>query len=135
MGILAQELRLGNIVDTVNHGNGITSPNKQPMWIQAIELHSIELCNVKDSIHDTRRFLRKSLNDIIPIPLTEEWLLKFGETYGTEWHFNGITFEQFEDGLFYSGGEGIKLSMKAIDYVHQLQNLFFSLCGKELEIV
>ena len=77
------------------------------------------------------------LNNIKPIPLTEEWLVRFGfkrdnkydftlnvkdvgEFYtSSEWfHGNGyITFEHF----------GIKLF-----YLHQLQNLYFALTGEEL---
>lgn len=71
---------------------------------------------------------------IKPIPLTEEWLLKFG--------YSEIEFSipkkyrnhsrvslrcNFDDErLFYDG--------RQIQYVHQLQNLYFALCGEELTI-
>jgi hypothetical protein len=78
-----------------------------------------------------------------PIPLDEEWLLKFGftkrrATYlyykkdGVELfyvkgkkrdahHLNGFYYENF-------------LPLLPVDYLHQLQNLYFALTGKELEI-
>lgn len=142
-----RELRIGNLVDTVNHGNGVTSPNKQPMWIQAIELHSVELCHLKDTIHDTRRFLRKSLNDIIPIPITEEWLLKLGfeKIEGDEWKVfipSNNCETSIEVNLKDKNNPEINI-WTAVDgdwsciktdnkFVHQLQNLYFALTGKEL---
>ena len=72
-----------------------------------------------------------------PIPLTEEWLLKFGFEY--EHDHNSDTF------IFYK--ENVKIIFNNISfdfvfdkseielkYVHQLQNLFFALTNKELEI-
>lgn len=127
-----RELRIGNLFDTVNHGNGITSPNKQPMWIQAIELHSVELCHLKDSIHNTRRFLKKPLNDIIPIPITEEWLVKFAFIDFEKQSFSYYV-ENNGEIVFKKSGLDI-LYDYPIQYVHQLQNLFFSLSGEELEL-
>jgi hypothetical protein len=74
-----------------------------------------------------------------PIPLTEEWLLKFGFEYRKEilfdgWYsklinYNSIRIFKDENGFFkyYS-------SITNIHYVHQLQNLFYCLCGKELTL-
>lgn len=72
-----------------------------------------------------------------PIPLTEKWLLKFGFdglTYDDEL-INGvkISFEERHDGWAYQLGlEPDWLPAIGIDYVHQLQNLYFALTGKEL---
>ena len=70
-----------------------------------------------------------------PIPLTEEWLLKFGFStlsFGnTERVMNIndssfiIEFFEYTGFYHYSGGEGVKLSAP-IQYVHQLQNLVFA---------
>lgn len=82
-----------------------------------------------------------------PIQLTEEWLIKFG-------------FEkQYDEGVYEKNNNRIELiiwgdadpewkfrkilgnhlnywrhSMPAVKHVHQLQNLFFALCGEELQI-
>jgi len=75
-----------------------------------------------------------------PIPLTEEWLKKFGfvqrdNYYWHNWGTNGVEFI-FKD-LHYKGFEiqlG-KAKYKYIEYVHQLQNLYYILTGEELEII
>jgi len=73
-----------------------------------------------------------------PIPITEEWLLKFG--------FNEISFKETSDNwfripvdesfLWYTLNNeffinGIGSDLK---YVHQLQNLYFALTSEELTI-
>jgi hypothetical protein len=75
-----------------------------------------------------------------PIPLTEEWLLKFG----FEWN---ITYQAiYKEGFgfylnyLYRGGYSLTTFKKVttvvccLRYVHQLQNLYFALCNEELVI-
>jgi hypothetical protein len=72
-----------------------------------------------------------------PIPLTEEWLLKFGFREQpldeiTIYRFNGLTLNanaKTHYSATYKGG-----FIKFVLYVHQLQNLYFVLTGNELEI-
>lgn len=73
--------------------------------------------------------LEKKPQRFRPIPLTEEWLLKFG--FRSD---GGDLFEKSDIALFFSLDkfyklDGFDLSVK---YVHQLQNLYFALIGKEL---
>lgn len=74
-----------------------------------------------------------------PIPLTEEWLLRFGfEKIVT----NGIEFVKYskyktfeiEVSLFVMDYKLVTINDFEINYVHQLQNLYFALTGEELEI-
>jgi hypothetical protein len=72
-----------------------------------------------------------------PIPLTEEWKLKFGFEK-TEWdNFNSyrlIIGNNDYTIVLYSDGNcevGDIITCK-IEYVHQLQNLYFALKGEEL---
>lgn len=81
-----------------------------------------------------------------PIPLTEEWLIKFGfEIIHHDFNFfvkrvkiegcNSISIRIWENngwnfGLYQHDG-GIDIT---IEYVHQLQNLFFALTQEELQI-
>ncbi len=80
-----------------------------------------------------------------PIPLTEEILLNIGFKKSKYEHVADKDFdcdmfvinalpncEYFclKDGKLFSNGD---LS-KSIDYVHQLQNLYFALTGKELKV-
>lgn len=75
-----------------------------------------------------------------PIPLTEEILLKCEfEDEMLEWSIirdvNEISFAGEFDGenFEFTAGEGIPLSRK-IKYLHELQNLYFALTGKELTV-
>lgn len=80
-------------------------------------------------------------NNIQPIPLTEEILLKCGFVLGMrledfvkgKYRFveikGGITYGEFsESGVFYFN------TKTKIQYLHQLQNLYFALTGQELEV-
>ena len=72
------------------------------------------------------------------IPLTEEWLFKFGFDYDTETKSWSLltSLEKF-DYLFEISNkyqEYFQPDFMALDivYVHQLQNLYFALTGNEL---
>lgn len=78
-----------------------------------------------------------SINNIDPIPLTPEILEKFGFEKHTDsqgdafWYV--YTYEDFEfteNGAFTFNGS----VMPHIQYLHELQNLYFALTGTELEI-
>jgi hypothetical protein len=79
----------------------------------------------------------------IPIPLTEEWLLKFGfkrepgrnsfvKPIGESsdlWHFN--------DKMYIAGSIAVNVdhcTEVKCEYVHTLQNLYFALTGNELTL-
>ena len=65
-----------------------------------------------------------------PIELTKDWLIKFGYTKEDSnfWFIGHIVWE-YDDGVFICDKNGITLK-----YVHQLQNLYFALTGKELTL-
>ena len=74
---------------------------------------------------------------IQPIPLTEEWLLKFGfEPKGTEpIMFTNGRYNYFPSSKYFgntrnNGG----LIHSNVRHVHQLQNRYFALTGEELKI-
>jgi hypothetical protein len=68
-----------------------------------------------------------------PIPLTEEWLVKFGfkNIYGRTYYYKKLKFDINTLGKirFYYSGKIVYL-----EHVHQLQNLYFALMGEELTI-
>ena len=81
----------------------------------------------------TRRWEKKNIK---PIPITKEWLLKFGFTqiynctYEIEIDGHVIEFDlRFRKMSVYFGD--ILLQLK---YVHELQNLYFALTSEELTI-
>jgi hypothetical protein len=78
---------------------------------------------------------------IEPIPLTEEWLLKFGFERHHADYANDIIYiknvpdnTEFEWGVYPNElGSGIQIKNRnLLKYVHQLQNLYFALTGEEL---
>ena len=82
-----------------------------------------------------------------PIPLTEEWLIKFGFEKG---YLNYLVLKEEFYCYCYEKSKGLHIEVFAhdeedevidseyltptINYVHQLQNLYHALTGKELEI-
>lgn len=69
-----------------------------------------------------------------PIPLTEEWLLKFGFDQlesGTYICPNQIVLRKDKNGYLYEVFKGKEV---LIQHVHSLQNLYFALTSEELEI-
>lgn len=134
--IKANDLRIGNFV--LDRGNKILTIDR--FWGNKIE------CDIKGmpdkSESGVQVYLHPFTEDIdclIPIPLTEEWLLKLGFEYRKEilfdgWYsklinYNSIRIFKDENGFFkyYS-------SITYIQHVHQLQNLYFALTGEELTI-
>ena len=88
----------------------------------------------------------KGIEIFKPIPLLDEWLDKLGfkkefdGCYSTEktafpiWrniHNNVVGLKWNE---FYAGTGGVIKSVVHLKHVHQLQNLYFALTGKELVI-
>lgn len=74
-----------------------------------------------------------------PIPLTEEWLLKFGfDNNGVVWIGLNTDAQELQitkqgDVLIYDEDDNF-IPLNRIQYVHQLQNLFYALTGNELEL-
>jgi hypothetical protein len=74
---------------------------------------------------------------IKPIPLTEEWLLKFGflkrkKSLALDVFENKVLYIRFDNQdkyQFFLNGKYIQ-----IHYLHQLQNLYFALTGTELTL-
>lgn len=82
---------------------------------------------------------------IYSIPLTEEWLLKFG--FKAESIYSNFKLEDFEisstvriiatneRSCFYLAGDIPQSMIIRLEYVHQLQNLYFSITGEELKLI
>jgi hypothetical protein len=76
--------------------------------------------------------------DIDPIPLTEEWLLKFGFELDIE--DDGYSKGKYkvsvsdEGCIFFIYDSYYPIEICEFKHTHQLQNLYFALTGEELEI-
>ncbi len=72
------------------------------------------------------------LNTWKPIPLTEKWMLELGFEDGEEGHYYINKFIINIYGEVYWGDSEEWLG--ELQYVHQLQNLYFAITGEELTI-
>ena len=120
-----KELRIGNYV---HHNKGWSyrcgGRDFDFIWNES-DWHALGECTL-------------DLSNIKPIPLTEEWLVKFGFDYVKEVmgyadslhlicnHKEGFCFIPF-----CTNDKDCHIILK---HVHQLQNLYFALTGEELKI-
>ena len=121
-----RELRIGNLVHIGGHNTDITDLLTNP-----VELYA--------SVSPDYGYME---SDVQPIPLTEEWLLKFGFELSFDEYWVSADGELFIDKLsmrmVVAGATGYEYYYsevgKRIKFVHQLQNLYFALTSEELEI-
>ena len=119
--IQANELRVGNLVtinETALHFDG------------AGKDETFCISEIKEEVVKFKGFHTSELySGIEPIPLTEEWLLKFGfKPFCNDWSKKALIIHTRKRGFV------IKRSIPIIKSVHQLQNLYFALTGTELTI-
>jgi hypothetical protein len=121
----ANELRLGNYVSYCQSGD-------------------VSIVNgVYSDVDILLDFARVFTKDLFGIPLTIEWLERFGfeqecnndeyfKEYGKDCLSIVIEYFEYTNAYHFTGGEGIRNGIGCI-FVHQLQNLYFALTGEELK--
>jgi hypothetical protein len=129
----AEELRLGNLV-LCNTSIGFVNT-----IVSVCNLSSDEIvCCYKP----TKQFIFCKDALFEPIPLTEEWLFKFGfkknhQNYTIEAvdYFNSV--KKDGEGWIYSYDESDACcyELRSINSIHQLQNLYFALTDEELTFI
>lgn len=74
-------------------------------------------------------------HQIQPIPLTEEWFLKFGfeKSLLVDWYSNGIIAIKINGDMVVVDLDRSTFSVNCKN-VHQLQNLYFAITGEELTL-
>ena len=119
----AEDLAIGNFTWCWNPKNGL--------WDTVIKINWKHLRNVCEQPQD---------DTYKPIIITNEWLLKFGfqieEDYGDETYYckNGFGVKIVEEDNFYFykyNGSSYTI-LREINYVHQLQNIYYALTGEKL---
>ena len=126
----ATELRIGNYV--LDRGNKLILIDH---WEYINKISSKR----EENFHPLTEFV----DYLKPIPLTEEWLVKFGfeEVDGND-YYKFFDLQEFR--LFVNKKDNscfIHYKQSSIDYlinnlhVHSLQNLYFALTGEELELI
>jgi hypothetical protein len=113
--IKANELRIGNKVDY--YGNIVT----------------INYINDTDvGFSDYVPFDYPLLDEINPIPITEDWLVRFGFEYSditVDFHSFHIDLMKTNNGKFITTDI---IKCPELQHIHQLQNLYYALTGEEL---
>lgn len=123
-----EELRVGNYVF-----------NQLRLNLKKITEIREKMCSIYYLRSDTGTY-HTSMVDytvLVPIPLTEEWLLKFGAKKVDEYWFSFHSYGIIKHNTFielYSGVKGDYIC-NSVKYVHQLQNLYFALTNENLTIV
>ena len=126
-----QELRLGNLLQD-DKGNICT-------------VRRLSREDEEDILIEEKMNLKTLNYDVFGIPLTEEILLKFGFNKDYKKGYIGIDVSnsdfvlteplkmgEWQTNYTFQFETGSVPKFKEIEYVHQLQNIFFSLCGEEL---
>jgi hypothetical protein len=118
--MIAEQLRAGNLVQT-NYG-----------ILEVININSEGFDYIDARKPTYKGISRHSLDSVEPIPLIEEWLLKFG--------FEKTPFEHYKLGGFYIDlhSNTYRLNREWVNikfqYIHSFQNLYFALTNQELNI-
>ena len=83
--------------------------------------------------------LERGDSTVSPIKITEEWLIRLGfeEVYkspmhSTYWIENLSYYFWYQKGNQYADCKGLQVNC---EYLHQLQNLYYAINGRELSVV
>lgn len=131
------ELRLRNFVGTATLKKGIRIPQYTNWFV----IYSIGF-EIECFLHGTNPAMQTELPifnamDLVGIPITEEWLIKFGfikdhHGYRLEDLCSlSITINKYGDFLPCFNDRVLHNELK-LKEVHQLQNMYFALTGQEL---
>ena len=142
----AQELRIGNYFYPINREGKVHLPHEIPFKIFTIEPFKVTACQVNKNFAQVKKMCEFDIKNVSEIPLTEEWLIKLGfEKYKGVFRiklkddqylrcaFCTIYLSMAIDEYDQIGGRGT-VGLNSIQYVHQLQNIYYSLTGQELTI-
>ena len=122
------ELRIGNFIQNKNISDCV-----QVSRIDQNETIQIGFGICKNVFTDTM-----NLSAFEPIIITENWLLKFGfknQNFGWKFKELGLFDHNYKKGNLNLKINSTEIPFIQIKYIHQLQNLYFSLTGLELQLV
>ena len=136
----ANELRIGNWILIPYQNSPIAIPAHETQ-VQGITIFGEILTNNTPE-HEG---LKTHYNHVSGIPLTEEWLLKFGfeveegsdaDNFWATIHkdSNIRVGMEIRNELYFLCSVDYNIHGLNIHYVHQLQNLYFTLTGNELSL-
>lgn len=142
--IQINELRIGNIIDAYQIP-------KEPILSKVTgisfitnhdEYNLVTYQMIENNPEETG--IQTMIKNIYPIRLTEEWLLKFGfekefNNSNGKWQFfiskdgSNVIIEKFNEQWIFIWE--LNFVGRPIGFVHELQNIYFALTGKELTYI
>lgn len=134
------ELRIGNYFHPISRVGKVHLPLTGYIFkVIKIDLFQIEAVEYEKHPAQVETPLKFKIENLSPIPLSAEWLIKYGfEVFPWGWvrlvgdGGRKVIINYYSEPHFrawFTVGGGLKVK---IDYVHQLQNLYFALTGIEL---
>jgi hypothetical protein len=154
----ASEFRIGNYFYPTSKGSGIKLPIHTAHKVYSINPFKVQSCFIEDNFAQVEKMFEIENFDIVGIPLTKEWLMKFGfekwgyiqvnehESYeryvlhsvidgssNFEVHIISSNYGGIEEKeICYSIDNDERQWVKHTDSVHNLQNAFYLALGEEL---
>lgn len=127
----AKELRIGNLLSFEGKEMRVSS------------IHSDNTIRFKVPNGGSIGCFSLNHSDIEPIPLTEDWLIKFGwgkDEYDCTYIDNtslkqSVLYYDVKNKMFLMESNSDTIEFNHIHYLHQFQNLIFALTGEELLII
>lgn len=118
----AKEFRIGNIISIKKHMDYFV--------VHEFTNHLVKVVGILEGAH-----FQAEISECVPVTVTEEWLKKLG------FENEGGLF--WKDELYWENGTGGFVGQRRFDtevyadceFIHQIQNLYFSLYGKELTLI
>jgi hypothetical protein len=139
----AKELRIGNLI-IINDDYYDKSATGKIVCVTKIDSERYHQENkgvvsgyaIDDEYKDINGYWLKNIE---PIPISEEWLLNLGfvEGHKCDDYHNFIILDPFYIVVFKNNNFYLHINGKfsiLVKYIHSLQNLYFALTQKELEI-
>lgn len=141
----SREMNTWNIVGFMDRRGEVHLPvHLAPKQVLEIGLFKTKVCDWDVNPATLEKWDEFDNSDIVGIPLTEEWLYKFGFGKSVEsealykdlkarmilWVSRGDCAEMD----LIQDGKRISFRLSHIKHVHQLQNLYFDLTGEELKL-
>jgi hypothetical protein len=145
--IKPEELRIGNLFYPINRDQEIHIPASVPFKIMTVEPFKVKAI-MAEKHPALNEWVEFDIREVSPISLTSEWLERFGfeimdaEVDFMEYEIEGTDISICNDGgldfesenPYYFLWDGNYQHKTVVKYVHQLQNLYFTLTGEELTL-
>lgn len=139
-----KELRIGSIIDTVNRRGTVHLPNNHPLKVVTIGVTVVMVVGIDQVPAKVEKWHEVEMHNVLPIPLSVEWLERFGFELNEKSTMDAWVYRRSSFHIFKFKGIGANApfliqwglysdTRTVVRYVHQLQNLYLSLTGTELQ--